>query len=207
MARTAVSMSILGLMSVAFTVSFVVMIYPAPISAMLGTVVVLALIGSAAMIVVGTALHRLPALSQPQEVTAIVLATGTAGIAAAAAPEAAGPTALAFVAGATILTGLLIFVAGRLRLGALARVIPYPVLGGFLAATGYLLVMGGLSVALDRHVALWDLPGLLAPGQLSLWAPWLGIAVVLAIATRARESDLILPLGILLSTGGFYLWL
>jgi len=36
---------------------------------------------------------------------------------------------------------------GHLRLGSLARFMPYPVIAGFLAATGYLLVMGGLGTA------------------------------------------------------------
>ena len=38
-------------------------------------------------------------------------------------------------------------VLGTFRLGNLARFIPYPVIGGFLAGTGWLLMKGGLAVA------------------------------------------------------------
>src|SRR5437016_6047536 len=47
----------------------------------------------------------------------------------------------------TLLTALTFLVLGNLRLGNLARFIPYPVVGGFLAGTGWLLMKGGIAVA------------------------------------------------------------
>ncbi len=47
----------------------------------------------------------------------------------------------------SVLTGVTFLVIGSFRLGNLARFIPYPVVGGFLAGTGWLLFRGGLKVA------------------------------------------------------------
>ncbi|GBE43887.1 bicarbonate transporter BicA [bacterium BMS3Bbin10] len=47
---------------------------------------------------------------------------------------------------ATLFTGLLLFALGALRMGVWLRFIPYPVIGGFLAASGWLLVTGGIEV-------------------------------------------------------------
>lgn len=48
-------------------------------------------------------------------------------------PAAALPTVLAALALTTMLTGLMTFLLGALKLGNLIRYIPYPVIGGFLA--------------------------------------------------------------------------
>lgn len=50
------------------------------------------------------------------------------------------------ISASTLLTGLFLFALGSLRLGELLRFVPYPVIGGFLAASGWLLVTGGIEV-------------------------------------------------------------
>ena len=50
------------------------------------------------------------------------------------------------VALATALTGILLFCLGLARTGAAIRFIPYPVIGGFLSATGWLMVNGAVRV-------------------------------------------------------------
>jgi len=47
----------------------------------------------------------------------------------------------------TVLTGIAFLLLGYFKLGNLVRFIPYPVMGGFLAATGWLLFKGGLQVS------------------------------------------------------------
>ncbi len=47
----------------------------------------------------------------------------------------------------TVLCGVVFLVLGRFRLGNLVRFVPYPVVGGFLAGTGWLLFKGGIYVA------------------------------------------------------------
>ena len=47
----------------------------------------------------------------------------------------------------TVLCGVVFLVLGTFRLGNLVRFVPYPVVGGFLAGTGWLLFKGGIYVA------------------------------------------------------------
>jgi sulfate permease, SulP family len=54
----------------------------------------------------------------------------------------------------TLLTGILLYGIGALRLGQWLRFIPYPVIGGFLAASGILLITGGLEVITQTNLTL-----------------------------------------------------
>ncbi len=54
----------------------------------------------------------------------------------------------------TVLCGVLFWVLGTFRLGNLVRYVPYPVVGGFLAGTGWLLLNRGVYVASGVEVHL-----------------------------------------------------
>ena len=54
----------------------------------------------------------------------------------------------------TILCGVVFAALGTFRLGNLVRFVPYPVVGGFLAGTGWLLLKGGIYVASGVEVHL-----------------------------------------------------
>ncbi|MGA9159686.1 MAG: SulP family inorganic anion transporter, partial [Actinomycetota bacterium] len=75
-----------------------------------------------------------------------VVATTTA-LDAFGGPERAFLTVVAATLVVTILAGVAFLVLGTLRRGNLIRFVPYPVVGGFLAGIGWLLVKGGVSVA------------------------------------------------------------
>ena len=95
----------------------------------------------------------------------------------------------------TLLTGLLLFALGSLHLGVWLRFVPYPVIGGFLAASGWLLVTGGIEVM--TGVA----PQFSAQSMSSLFAyehfPQLFIGVGFAVGVfalrRVIDSFLTLP--------------
>ena len=70
----------------------------------------------------------------------------------------------------TVLCGIVFLVIGRFRLGGLIRFVPYPVVGGFLAGTGWLLFKGGVNAAAGMQVQLRNL-GQLFEFQLSPLAP------------------------------------
>lgn len=78
-----------------------------------------------------------------------VLAAAMAGAAAQkglSAPDAARHVLVALSI-SSILTGLLIWSLGTFRLGQIVRYVPFPVIGGFLGASGLLLIVGGIKVA------------------------------------------------------------
>lgn len=118
-------------------------------------------------------------IDTPTGAVLVVLAgTITTGVTAAGGSPASAVTAalLSFTL-VTLLSGAALLLLGWLRLGYLFRFVPYSVVGGFLAATGWFLIVGGYRVATGHSVTLAQ------PFQ------WLtGVAllkVVLAVVTAA----------------------
>ncbi len=93
----------------------------------------------------------------------------------------------------TVLCGILFVVIGRFRLGALIRFVPYPVVGGFLAGTGWLLFKGGIYVSTGTILHLRTLPSMIREHHLLHWIPALAFGVILLIAVRKIERPLVIP--------------
>jgi SulP family sulfate permease len=144
----------------------------------------------------------------PQDAPAAVLALATGSVAAqtiAAAPEVRFATAMAILSITTLVTSALFWTLGWFRLGSLIRILPYPVLGGFLAGTGWLLLTGGVRVIVGTPLGLaW-----LQPAAFIHWLLGLLFGVVLLVALRRFRHVLVLPGLILTATALFYvcLWL
>lgn len=100
----------------------------------------------------------------------------------------------------TMLTGLCFWLLGHFRLGRLVRFIPYPVGGGFLAGTGWLLVIGGIGVMTDASGM-----ALLQPAAIVRWLPGLLFGVTLLLLLRRYSHALLLPALLVVSIVLFYL--
>ncbi|NJR62018.1 MAG: SLC26A/SulP transporter family protein [Cyanobacteria bacterium CRU_2_1] len=94
----------------------------------------------------------------------------------------------------TLLTGLFLFTMGQLCLGRWARFIPYTVIGGFMAGTGWLIVRSSFKVMVAIPPELSQLPALLQPDVMSYWLAGLGFAVVVLAAMKYSQHVLTLPL-------------
>jgi sulfate permease, SulP family len=94
----------------------------------------------------------------------------------------------------TLLTALTFLLLGTFRLGNLARFIPYPVVGGFLAGTGWLLFMGGIRVAGRTELHLDTLDQFFDGFALIRWGPALLFGVILLIATRLIHKPMVIPI-------------
>jgi SulP family sulfate permease len=93
----------------------------------------------------------------------------------------------------TVLCGIVFTVIGRFRLGALIRFVPYPVVGGFLAGTGWLLFKGGIYVSTGTILHLRTVPSMIREYQLAHWIPALAFGVILLIAVRKVKRPLVIP--------------
>ncbi len=130
-----------------------------------------------------------------QDATAAVLAV----VATSTALDAYGSLQRAFltVIAATLvvalLTGITFLLLGTLRLGNLVRYVPYPVVGGFLAGTGWLLLKGGIGVAADMQVSLRAVGDLRPAAVLSHWVPAVVFGVILLVLTRVLRRPLVIP--------------
>ena len=199
---------VVGGMSVALNISGAAIIYQGPLTVFLDRAIALALIGGVVMGITSALLFSYRGtICQPQIAMAGVLSVAAAGAAAGLADpmsERAFATVAALVVSTAALAGAATWLLGSLRLGVAARFIPFPVLTGFLAATGYLLIIGGLGMALGRPLRLGNLDLLFDPGNPIRWAPWLITALVISGLTRRLGRPIVFPLGLVLAGGLFY---
>ena len=99
------------------------------------------------------------------------------------------------------------FTLGFLRLGSLVRYVPYPVIGGFLAGTGWLLVSGIIRNYSGSELSLINLSQLFSWEILSHWLPEFIFAFLLLITLRFVRHCLVLPGIMFLTVFLFYLFL
>jgi SulP family sulfate permease len=107
--------------------------------------------------------------------------------------------------GATLLTGLFFLVVGRFRLGNLVRFVPFPVVAGFLAATGWLILKGGLEISGDSHLEVVDALYYIDHATLDQVALALAFgAVAYLLVSRFERILWVLPATIVGGIVGFY---
>jgi SulP family sulfate permease len=109
-----------------------------------------------------------------------------------------GPDVFLTVIGATLVVtvacGIVFWLLGRFRLGSVARLMPYPVVGGFLAGTGWLLLKGGIYVASGVQPTLRTARYFIHEYTLMRSAPAFVFGVVLLAAVRVLKRPLIIPI-------------
>jgi SulP family sulfate permease len=167
-------------------------------------------LASAAVLMIATSLtSRVPGvIASSQDSPAVILAviaSALAGSLSAATPEDRLATVLVAIAVTTLLTGLFYLALGSFRLGGLVRYVPYPVVGGFLAGTGWLLVQGAFGVVAGHSLTLAHLPALLRPDRLILWVPALLFALALFSGLRRFKHPFTMPAILLGAIAIFYL--
>ena len=130
-----------------------------------------------------------------QDAAAAVLAVvaTTTALDAFGGPDRAFLTVIAMTMVVTLLTGISLLVLGTFRLGNLVRYVPYPVVGGFLAGTGWLLLKGGVGVAVGFQPYLNTVGDLLGSDELQRWVPTFVFGLVLLVVTRVVKRPLVLP--------------
>ncbi|PWC77695.1 hypothetical protein TSH64_25310 [Azospirillum sp. TSH64] len=184
------------------------LLFTGPLAAGLGAGVGVVLL-SAAILALLVSLRS----TQPNSV-ALVQETGVAILASTVATMAAGledapegvriATAFAILGGSTLVTGLLFWSVGRLRLGRLVRFFPHPVVAGFLAGSGWLLVEGALAMVSGRHGLGAGIAGLAAPMVAVTAAAAVGLAGLLVLAMRRSDSPFAMPLVLLAAALAFH---
>ncbi|MGH2536833.1 MAG: SLC26A/SulP transporter family protein [Candidatus Promineifilaceae bacterium] len=196
---------VLGLLSVILAISFSALIYTGELSAQLPYLIGLALVGQAVLTPLVTLFSsHVSAFGLSQDAPAASLAVAAAAalsrIPAAASPEARLVSLIALVSLSTLATGLFFLLIARFRLGYLMRYMPFPVIGGFLAGTGWLLALGGVGVMTGLGLEA----GLLAPAALAHWLPGLALGALFVLLLRRSQHFLLLPAAVLGATAAFY---
>jgi SulP family sulfate permease len=203
--RSLVAGGLLYILEFIFAISFAALIFSGELSAQLPAAIGLITLGSAIMAVFLTLFSSFPsAISNAQDAPAAILAITAAALFVTmpegTTAEQAFPSVVVMIVLTTLTTGLFFVVLGYFRLGGLVRYLPYPVMGGFLAATGWFLLTGGIGVMVNATgIALFR------PEALTLWLPGLALALVLLLAAARTTNGIVLPAIIVGTIGLFYL--
>ena len=198
---------VLGALEVVLAISFAALIFGGRLSPHLEAGIGLGLVSAVVVMVVVAVRSSLPGtVGSVQDSTTAVLALIAAGIAAdvPAAGEQGFLTVVVAIGLTTVATGAFLFVLGILRLGNLIRFMPYPVVGGFLAGTGWLLAKGGIGVLSGLSVSLSTLDDVLTTEAAKKWLPGIAFAVVLLVLTRRWRNSLLIPGALFATLAVFY---
>ena len=100
-----------------------------------------------------------PADGGPDSPTVAVMSVVAGSVAAALTTKGMSNTeiiinVLVALSVTTLLVGVFLFGLGAFKLGQWLRFVPYPVIGGFLAASGILLITGGMEVVTQTDLTL-----------------------------------------------------
>ena len=198
-----------GMVSVILAISFAALIFSGDLAGHVANGIGLALFGALAIGLVMAATSSYPGtIAGTQDSPAAILALVAAAIAnsmrTSATPEAIFATVVAAIALTSLATGAFFLVLGRFKLGNLMRFLPYPVVGGFLAGTGWLLVQGAFGVMAGVPLGWSQLPYLFQSSVLILWLPGSIFAIVLLVLLRRYSHPLITPATLLVAIGLFY---
>ncbi len=176
--------AISGVVSLIYCVSFAALIFSGPLAPALGYGIAATLISATIGALVVAVRSSLPfTIAGPDSPTSVVTATLVATFVAwlvenGATDHLLEPT-LIVMAVSSALVGILLCGLGLGGAGRAIRFVPYPVIGGFLAATGWLMVSGASQVITDLRPALANIHVLLGPAGLSKLAAGAAIAISL----------------------------
>lgn len=203
---------VVGLLIIIVQLSLATLIFAGPLASFAPAATGLTLFGSFVMGLTVALFSGFPtSVCLPEDAPAAILATVAVGIATSLTgdvdPRAAFATVGAAIAISTLASGVLFLVMGRFGLGKLMRFMPYPVVGGFLAGIGWLLVQGSFSIMTGISLSITELPQLLTVDTLLLATPGIVLALTLLGAMKRWNSVFTLPGVLMLALAAFAVFL
>ncbi len=196
-----------GSVEVLYALSLASMVFSGDLAPYLPYGIGISILSSVVLLICTSAVSAVPGVfSSTQDSSTVMLAVMVAALAASlrAGDEKIG-TILVAISATTLLTGLLYLTLGQFKLGKLVRFIPYPVMGGFLAGTGWLLAQASLEVTTGLTLEPGNLLELFAPARLILWLPGLVLGFGFFFGFRRFSHFLTAPVMILGAVGLIYL--
>ncbi len=199
---------IVAIIDISLEISLAALIFSGNLSQFLARGIGLMLFGAFVMGIFVAFTASLPGMiALPQDTPAAILALIAASIAfemKVAQPQSIYATILAAIALTSLLTAIFFLLLGWLKASVFVRYIPYPVIGGFLAGTGWLLSKGALGVMVNIPLTIENLPRLFSINNLLDWIPGLIFAVALLFVLRRSNHFFIMPGALMLATALFY---
>jgi sulfate permease, SulP family len=191
-----------SILSIAYCLSYAALIFTGPLGHFLSYGVAVTFLSAAvAGTVVALRSSLFFAVAGPDSSTSVIIAAMVATLVRRMAASGQGDllqATLVVVALATAVTGIALCFIGVTRAGRAIRFVPFPVIGGFLGATGWLMITGAVQVVTDRAPTIATIGSYAEFGAVGKIAAALVVAVALYFITRRSKSPFVLP-GLLLA--------
>jgi SulP family sulfate permease len=158
--RDAVAGGISAVVQVAYCISFAALIFTGDLAGGFSLGLAGLIMGAVVTcLVIAVTSTFSPTVGGPDSPAVAVMSVLASSIATALQAKGASTDAiilnvLVALTVSTLLTGILLYGTGALKLGQWLRFIPYPVIAGFLAASGILLITGGMEVVTQTNLTL-----------------------------------------------------
>ena len=198
-----------GIIKIVAAMAFSALIFTGTLAAYLPQGIGIVLFGFLLFAVISTFTASYPVnINTPQDIPIAIIALIATTVMATNGKDWDAETTFQFIfvtiALTSILVGIFFFILGTLKLGKLVRFIPYPVVGGFLAGTGWLIVKfafimtAGMGLSLDNVVSLFD------QATLHKWFPGLIFGLIMLISSRYTKHYLLIPALLAIGITSFY---
>jgi SulP family sulfate permease len=194
--------AICSTLSIAYCLSYAALIFTGPIAHLLAYGVAVTFLSAAVGGAVVAARSSLPfAIAGPDSSISVVIATTVAALVQRMVAEGATdllPPTLILMSLATAFTGFVLSILGFSYAGRAIRFVPFPVIGGFLGATGWLMILGAIHVVTDQSPMLSNIGAFLNIAGAAKIIAALLVAAALHLSLRRSNRPFVLP-GVLLA--------
>jgi sulfate permease, SulP family len=191
-AKEILSGAITAVIILSSTLGYVAFIFSGTLAGTLHLAVGFGLIGAGLMAIIFALGSSAPFAiagpdSKPTAVLAIVAALMAAQLSRSNPPVEPGLIVLAVLVVGTLTTGVVLYLLGATKMGKWIRFVPFPVVGGFMAASGALLGLGGIGILAGVHLSWTELGGLAGSHHLPQILAGVGFAAALWFGQRFRH--------------------
>lgn len=173
---------VLALVNSLLSIALMSLIFDGPLEETLSIGIGLGLAASAVVAFIAAVGSSFPGMyAGIQDASAAILGLSAASIAASVVGPDGVDTVLVMIAVTALATGLVFLIMGYFALGDIARFVPFPVIGGLLAGTGYLILVGAIEIMRVGSAA-----DLASGDALGLFWPGLALALLFFSASRRK---------------------
>ncbi|MES2605524.1 MAG: SulP family inorganic anion transporter [Pseudomonadota bacterium] len=197
---------IVGLSAVIYSVAYGALLFSGPLAAQVGFGITITLITAIAGALLGVFSEEKTFISGPDSNTISVLVSVLATVGALSLDQQQGfRLMLGVITMTTVLSALTFYAVAHYKLTGLVRYIPFPVMAGILASTGWLMASGAMNIVAATPFSMAGLDHFLAdPLRPELGYALLVVFVLFALERRVK-GPLLIPLVMITATLLVYL--
>lgn len=205
--QTALLISIIVLVS---SISYTTFIYSGSLSVYVPFIIIVTIICSIVSIIITTSFSSNPlSIAYVQDtglpVYMLIVIAALHGI-TNASPSVLFSTAFFTIGFSTLLTGVCFYLLGAFKQSQIIRYIPFPIVAGFFAGTGWFIFTLSLNMVLDFNLGLNNFLQVFHYSVFIKWLPSFLYALIILFVCEKYKNSLSLPIILLAGFIAFYLW-